>query len=154
MKNPRLSLLQRIIIRLIATPQCFSMAEFSALSGSCGTTFCIAGLILDECGVVMEYSPEGVAVGLEEGEEPPAKRWVEYEISLSAAPVKPHSVMIAAKARELWAADYGDESAMLLPFYGPEWGLDNADVGQVTAVQVVELLQVINHLATHQSVTP
>lgn len=154
MKNPRLTLKDRIVIRLVTTPKCLAMGEFSVVSEGCETTFCLAGLILDESGVFMEYNPDGIAVGLEAGEQLPDSRWIDHETSLSASPVAPERVMIAAKARELWAANHGEVSAMLLPFYGPEWGLNNDEVNQVTAEQMIELLQVINIVADRESVTP
>jgi hypothetical protein len=146
MMHRHLSLKDKVIVRLTMAPECLDMREFSAL-GSCGTTFCLAGLILHESGVFLEYSPEGIAVGLEEGETPPASHWVDYEISLSARPVAPSRVMIAAKAREAWASEFGDEAARLLPFYGPDWQVEPEDMDQVTAEQVVELIQVINAVA-------
>lgn len=152
MKNPQLSLKDKVVVRLISAPDCLDMREFSALSES-GTTFCIAGLILDVSGVVLEYSPEGIAVGLEAGEAPPASRWVEYEMSISARPVAPSRVMIAAKARELWAEEFGDAAAQVLPFYAPDWEVDAEDLEQVTADRVVELLQVINLVAAQLSAT-
>lgn len=153
MMNPQLTLKDKVVIRLVSTPECLDMREFSALSEICGTTFCLAGLILDESGVVLEYSPEGIAVGLEEGEIPPSSYWVAFEVSLSVRPVAPSRVMIAAKARELWAAEFGAAAAKLLPFYAPDWEVDAEDLDQVTPDRVVELLQVINLVASELSAT-
>lgn len=141
----------RIVTRLTREPTCLGMAEFSALSGECGTTFCLAGTVLDESGVAMEYDTEGCAVGLKEGETPPAERWIDHEMALAAGPVSRSSVMIPAKAREIWAAQYGDESAEMLPFYGADWELDNREMSQVTVEQVVEVLEIICGLAELQS---
>ena len=151
MKKPHLPLKDRIVARLMRDPACLRMDEFSDISGECGTTFCLAGIILHESGVVMEYGPKGLAVGLEEGESLPSARWVDHEISLSARRVQRSSVMIAAKAREIWAAAYGDESAEMLPFYGPDWGLDHREMNQVKAEHVVGVLEIISGLAGAQS---
>lgn len=151
MKKSHLPLKARIDDRLTRDPTCLRMAEFSAISPECGTTFCLAGIILDESGVVMEYNPDGLAVGLEEGENVPSDRWVDFEMSLRVRRVPRSSVMIAARAREIWAAEYGDESAEMLPFYGANWGLDNREMDRVTAAQVLGILEIICGLAEVQS---
>jgi len=168
MMNPQLTLKDKVVIRLISAPECLDMREFSVLSEKHGTTFCLAGLILDESGVVLEYSPDGIAVGLEEGETLPASRWVDYERSIlarrrratrsPASPRRPSTVpssrvMIAAKARELWAAEFGDAAAKLLPFYADDWVVDAEDLDQVTPERVLELLQAINEVANELSAT-
>jgi len=146
MKNPQLSLKDRVIIRILTRPECLRMEEFSVTS-SCGTTFCLAGLICDECGVSMRYRSNGVAMGLAPGETPPAQRWIRHEMSLSDRPVGRLYVLIAAKARELWAAEYGEKAAKLLLFYAPEWGVAREDLDQVDPMDVVDFLQVVNEYA-------
>jgi hypothetical protein len=155
MNTQYLTLQERVINRLVTDPDILDMTEFSALSSTtsssrkkrkaktaCSTTFCLAGLILDESQVCMEYGPEGFAVGLEEGEDPPAERWIEHELSLSEHLVDRSIVLIAAKARELWAGAHGEVAAKLLPFYAPDWETKN--LATVKPDQVVELLQIIN----------
>lgn len=162
--NTQISTLQeRVIHRLVTDPEGLNMSEFSAVStvgavgavgrkrkAACRTTFCLAGLILDESQVCMEYGPRGLAVGLEEGEEQPADYWIDHELSLSPRLVDRSAVAIAAKARELWAAAYGEEAAKLLPFYAPDWQTKN--LAKVKPPQVIELLQVINEVFATESV--
>lgn len=156
MNNPQPSLKDRIVIRLMSEPEVLNMSEFSILprrkgtrgrrASACGTTLCLAGLILDESGVSMAYSPCGIAIGLREDETPPSLFWLNYECSLSDVPVDPQAVVIAAKARELWAAQYGELSARRLMFYGPEWGVKQCDLHKITAHHVIEFLQAINRV--------
>ncbi len=156
---------ERVIGRLMTDPDVLDMAEFSALSSAktsgtkkkrrktavaCRTTFCLAGLICDECKVYLEHAPDGRAVGLEEGEDPPAERWINHELSLSKHPVDRSVVLIAAKARELWAAAHGDKAAELLPFYAPDWQVK--DLTRVKPGQVIEVLQAINRVVATKSV--
>lgn len=143
MINRRLPLKDRVVIRLTTNPQNFSMAEFSRQTAT-GMTSCLAGTILNECGVRMSYSPRGVAVGLAKGETPPSQKWVDYELSLSRKPTSVARVSIAAKARELWAAEHGDVAAELLPFYGPDWEVETSELGSITVEQVIEFLQIVN----------
>lgn len=153
MNNPSLALKERVVIRLVSRPETLDMRSFSARPRTkskrnlfYGLTFCLAGLILDESQVGMQYDSRGAAVALAKGEAPPSRQWVDHELSLAENKVKPSLVVIAAKARELWAAEYGDAAAKLLMFYEPEW---NARLEDVTAEQVVQFLQVVNVLAAH-----
>ena len=143
------SLKDRIMVRLTASPECLNMAEFSMIT-ACGTTFCLAGLILDESGIPLTYS-HGIASGLGRGVVVPSRRWIAYERSLSTVPVPVHRVLIAAKARELWAAEYGDQAARMLPFYGPDWGGTTQELSwRVTSTKLIQVLEAINYLAAHK----
>jgi hypothetical protein len=143
MINRRLPLKDRAIVWLTTRPQQFSMAEFS-FSTRNAKTFCLAGLILELSGVRMAYSDEGIATALKKGEAPPSPRWIAFELSLSVRPMSVASVTIAAKARELWAAEHGADAAELLPFYAADWEVKQSELGSVTAEQVIEVLQVVN----------
>lgn len=147
MKKPLVALKDRIVRRLMAEPECLNMAEFSRVSVLFVPTFCLAGLILDESRVAMAYGPEGRAIGLLEGEAPPTPSWVRYETSLSEVAVDPATVVIPAKARQLWAADHGDAAAKLLPFYGRDWELEPHQMHQVMPERLIQLLEAINAVA-------
>jgi hypothetical protein len=147
MKNPLVALEDRMVHRLMTEPECLEMSEFSRVSALFVTTFCLAGLILDESGVQMEYGPEGRAIALLAGESQPSPRWVAYEMSLSDMNVRREMVVIQAKARELWADQYGDAAAKLLPFYARDWDLEPHEAHQVTPEQVISLLRSVNAVA-------
>lgn len=144
--------LERVVRRLIAQPETLGMSQFSTLSGTrtsksksaCGTTFCLAGIILDEAGICLEYGPDGVAVGLEEGETPPAAEWLTFEASLTQVAFHVGALTIAAKAREVWAAEYGKEAAKRLPFYGPDFEVESSQLGQVGPQLVIKCVRFIN----------
>ncbi len=146
MINRRLSLKDRVVIRLTTDPSKFRMSEFSRRTAA-GTTFCLAGAILDECGVRLTYSPRGIATGLKKGVAKPSQRWIAYELSISRKPMRVAQVLIAAKARELWAAEHGDVAAEMLPFYGPDWEVKTAKLDSITAERVIKVLQVLNQVA-------
>lgn len=152
MQNPLFALKDRILDRLIARPETLDMAEFSRVSAYLVTTFCLAGLILDESGVRLKYSDAGVAVGLADGERKPSQQWVAYEISLSGAPnVDRAFIVMAARARELWAAAYGERAARLLPFYARDWEVDPSQLRTIRPEKVISLLQAINVVAAATS---
>lgn len=146
MINRRIPLKDRVIIRLTTDPQSFRMSQFSQQTTT-GKLSCLAGTILDECGVGFVYSPRGVAIGLKKGVTPPSQKWIAYELSISAGPTRVDQVKIAAKARELWAAEHGDFSAERLPFYGPDWEVKTSQLDTITADRVVEFLQIISLIA-------
>jgi hypothetical protein len=152
MKNALVPLKDQLIHHLVTQPESLDMSEFSRVSALCVTTFCLAGLILTVSRVGMRYGPEGRAFGLQEAEIPPNARWVTYEVSLSKKPVNPATVVIPAKARELWAAAYGDAAAKLLPFYARDWELETCHLSQVTPEKLIQLLQVINTVAAEVAV--
>lgn len=138
----RTSLIERIITRLLQGPETIDMAEFSRVTDD-GPRFCLAGIILDSCGVYMEYGPHGVAVGLEAGETPASELWFDYEASIMRKPFNEAALNIAAKARELWAAEHGPASAKLLPFYGSDWDEPAVDLSALKASDLVAMLQTL-----------
>lgn len=147
MTNPIVALKDRLINHLLIQPESLDMSEFSRASALYVTTFCLAGLILTVSGVGMTYGPQGKAYGLREGETLPSAQWVRHEVSLSERAVDPATVIIPAKARELWAKAYGDRAAKLLPFYARDWELDTSRLSQVTPEKLIQFLQVINSVA-------
>lgn len=150
MNNPHLPLKERVVIRLSTDPESLDMSQFES---------CLAGLILDVSDIPLAYDAEGSAIGLAKGVNPPSRRWVKHEVYRSG--VDPAKVVIPAKAREVWAKEYGEEAAKLLPFYGQEWGVQPSKLDQVKAEAVIDVLLSINDVAaervaakcTSQSVT-
>ena len=139
----QLSLKNRLLIRLTTQPRCFDMLEFSRKTRGGLTTFCLAGLILDESGVSLRYGRRGIAVGLLDASQRASDHWINYEWSLSTGPLKknPAIIDIAAKARELWSLDYGSRPAEALPFYESDWG---RPLDQVTSSNAVAVLRYLN----------
>lgn len=120
------------------------MLEFSRLTAD-GPTFCLAGIILDECKVFMEYFND-VAVALDPGEAPPSKHWLRHERSIlkGGRRLNPDVLKMVAKARELWAEEYDSLSAQWLPFYALDWKDDVGDLSRVRAPHVIDrLLQIL-----------
>lgn len=146
MNNRDLSLKDRVIVQLVTHPESLDMGQFSQLPSrrqalARGTTCCLAGIILLVSEIAVKYNSRGIAVGLADGEVPPSLQWVEYEMSISAKAVSPEHVIVAAKARELWADEHGNEAAKCLPFYGPDWF--PTKLRDVKADDVIELVQCI-----------
>lgn len=142
MKQQPSSLIDRAIRRLVTTPSVLDMEHFSVLTDG-GTTFCLAGLILDESAVRMEYHPQlRRAIGLAKGERAPAPEWVRHELSIVSVAhreILAQDVLIPAKAREIWASAYGVTSAKQLPLYPADWNCVAYD--RITADLVVRYLR-------------
>jgi hypothetical protein len=148
MNNQHLPLKERVVIRLSTSPESLDMSAFAIRQTTQGTTFCLAGLILDVSDVTMTYDADGAALGLAKGVTPPSRRWVKHEVYRSG--LEPTKVVIPAKARELWANEYGEEAAELLPFYGTEWGVEPSNLDQVTAEDVINVLLSVNAVAAER----
>lgn len=112
-------LTDRLITRILENPRVFDMRYFSAITQE-GITYCLAGLILLEDNVLLEYDKRGIAVGLAKGQQPPTPEWTEYELK-QVKGAAPGDVIIQAKAREIWAREHGIEAAEILPLYAEDW---------------------------------
>lgn len=139
MNNPHLPLKERVVIRLSTNPESLDMSQFES---------CLAGVILDVSDIPLAYDAEGSAIGLAKGITPPSRRWVKLEVFRSG--LDPVKVVIPAKAREVWAKEYGEEAAKLLPFYGLEWGVGPSELDQVKAEAVIDVLLFINDVAAER----
>lgn len=93
--------------------------------------------------VPVRHNRRGVAIGLGENVAPPAQRWIDDECKRTGID-DPEVVMIPAKAREIWAAAYGDRAAENLSFYAADWKVK--DLRLVTARQMVEYLRFFNRV--------
>jgi hypothetical protein len=127
-------LAEKIVKKLRENPEILDMTDFVQDDG---TKFCLAGLILHVSGVkvISKYNPSP-----EEGEEEDVcsfsfslhdveDQWREYER-------KNMGLDSGAYARQLWAAEYGEESAKALPFYNINWNV--FELEDVTADILIE----------------
>jgi hypothetical protein len=147
------TLRSRVIARLVNDPGCLEMRFFSRQTEG-GTKFCLAGLILSESNIRMEYDvQDGRARSLPLSVVPPSSGWLEYELKRAQRSHDPLGtprpercpLAIAAKAREVWSEAYGVDEARFLPFYAHDW---ECRVDDVTPDMVVQRLQGLAVLST------
>jgi hypothetical protein len=147
------TLRSRIIARLLHDPECLEMRFFSRKT-ECRTKFCLAGLILDESDVGMDYDAhDGRAKSLAFSVKPASIGWLEHELKRAQRSHDPVGrarpercpLGIAAKAREVWAEAYGVDEARFLPFYAHDW---ECRVEDITPDMVVQRLQGLALLST------
>lgn len=147
------TLRSRIIARLLNDPGCLEMRFFSRQTDE-GLKFCLAGLILNESNIPMEYDAvDGRAKSLAFSVRPASIGWLEHELKRAQRAHDPVGrprpercpLGIAAKAREVWAEAYGVDEARFLPFYAHDW---ECRVEDVTAEMIVQRLQGLAVLST------
>lgn len=137
---------EKVIEYLKQRPQELNMRYFYRPGrDGCGTTACLAGHIILRSGVSLYCDDPPVAfLSTLSATQEPSAYWVEYQ-EQKYPWLCCQLRHIAALARELWAKDYGDESAKSLPFFHDEWFPDDddesSDLQQVTAGMVIERLQ-------------
>jgi hypothetical protein len=156
-------LTNRLIDRLERDPAVLDMREFAMLTnGGDDMVFGLAGLILDESGVIMDFEEdlavglmgygermefdllahdEDEALGLARLQLMPQPKWINYDVAIvrgrQGLAITPLDVMIPATAREIWAAEHGEHAALQLPLYAADWPVPH---DQITAETIREYL--------------
>lgn len=140
------TLRSRAIARLMNEPQ--RTMPFCSQQGD-SPSLCPAGLILQECGIPMEFDADGRAKSLPISVMPAHVQWLEYELKRArrGEHLAPRSerapLSVAAKARETWAQAYGVDEAKFLPLYAHDWECPPADITQAMVVQRLQGLSVL-----------
>jgi hypothetical protein len=166
LKFTRGELTDKLIERLKTNPADLDMRKFAMLTNNGDDmVFGLAGLILDESGVIMDFE-NGIAAGLmgyeermefdllaHEEEEAlalarrqlmPHPKWINYDVTIvrgrHGLATTPLDVMIPAAAREIWAAEHGERAALQLPLYAADWPVPD---DQITAETICEYLMAV-----------
>ena len=106
-------LAEKIVAAILKNPESLNMEHFSS---ECGASFCLAGHILKAFGVgIVAPAPSWYLCRLADDAPVPDAKWVDFESRIA------DRVAIPALARQVWAAEYGDDSAKRLPFYHENW---------------------------------
>lgn len=135
-------LIEKLAARLSQDPSILNMSQFS-MKTECGTTYCLAGLILTEAGIEMAYDQHGRAISLARWETKPEPFWVDFEFQVTGLKVPEREVWIQARAREIWARRYGEYAGKILPLYLEGWGDGVTTYDQVTAEKVICYIRAI-----------
>lgn len=123
-------LAENIVKKLIENPEILDMTDFVQNNG---TKLCLAGLILFICGVKVinkyDHATEEDVCFFDFSLRGVEDSWREYER-------KNMGLDTGAYARQLWAAEYGEDSAKALPFYSINWHV--FELEDVTADILIE----------------